>query len=139
MPENQKPEPRNQQPRPGLGLILSIVFHSLVLFALIFWVHNRGAQQLVAAGEGEGGEGGGGAIAVGIADPTAILGFAKPQPVSFIGNENNPVNNARVETAKPESKSDDEPLLPPTEKEKPRPDTVKTDRPVAPQEEKIFT
>src|SRR5689334_512699 len=85
-----------------LGLFLSIAFHVIVLCGLLFWFNSNAVQQIVAAGEGEGGEGGGGSIEVGVADPSAILGFAKPQPVAFIGNENNPVNNARVETEKNE-------------------------------------
>jgi hypothetical protein len=121
-------------------MFLSIAFHALVLCGLMFWVQSNAVQQIVAAGEGEGGEGGGGSIEVGVADPSAILGFAKPQPVAFIGDENNPVNNARVETEKPESRlENEESLLPPSEKVKPNPDALKTDRPVAPQQEKIFT
>lgn len=123
-----------------VGLLLSIALHAIVLFGLLFWFQSNALQQIVAAGEGEGGEGGGGSIEVGVADPSAILGFAKPQPVAFIGDENNPVNNARVETEKPESAPENEAaLLPPTEKQKPNPDALKTDRPVAPQQEKIFT
>jgi hypothetical protein len=123
-----------------LGLFLSIAFHIIVLCGLLFWFQSNAVQQIVAAGEGEGGEGGGGAIEVGVTDPSAILGFAKPQPVAFIGNENNPVNNTRIETEKTEKPSEnEEALLPPTEKVKPNPDAVKTDRPVAPQQEKIFT
>ncbi|MBI3654260.1 MAG: TonB C-terminal domain-containing protein [Acidobacteria bacterium] len=121
-----------------LSLLLSILFHVVGLALLIFWFHSNAVQQMVAAGEGEGGEGGGGAIEVGVAEPSAILGFAKPQPVAFIGKENNPVNNARLETARPED-ANDEALLPPTDKAKPNPDAIKTDRPVAPQQEKIFT
>lgn len=138
---DQKLRATGYGPRVGkLGLFLSIVFHIIVLCGLLFWFKSNAVQQIVAAGEGEGGEGGGGSIEVGVADPSAILGFAKPQPVAFIGNENNPVNNARVETEKTEKPSEnDEALLPPTEKVKPNPDTVKTDRPVAPQQEKIFT
>jgi hypothetical protein len=124
----------------SLSLFLSIALHAIVLFGLMFWFQSNASQQIVAAGEGEGGEGGGGSIEVGVADPSAILGFAKPQSVAFIGDENNPVNNARVETEKPLTPPDnDEALLPPTEKQKANPDTVKTDRPVAPQQEKIFT
>jgi hypothetical protein len=140
MSPNHESGRKNKGQRTGLGLIFSIAFHLVALFSLMSWFQSKAVQQIVAAGEGEGGEGGGGAIDVGVADPSAILGFAKPQPVAFIGNENNPVNNARVETAKPESQdANDEALLPPTEKDKTKPDTVKTDRPVAPQQEKIFT
>jgi membrane protein involved in colicin uptake len=137
--KGQRAKDKRQRTK-GLGLFLSVAFHGLILFGLLFWFQSNAVQQIVAAGEGEGGEGGGGAIEVGVADPSAILGFAKPQPVAFVGNENSPVNNARVETAKPETKpEDEEALLPPTEKEKLKPDAIKTDRPVAPQQEKIFT
>jgi outer membrane biosynthesis protein TonB len=140
MSSSKGPRTKNQEPRTSFGLFVSLAFHAAVLFGLLFWFQSNAVQQIVAAGEGEGGEGGGGAIDVGVADPSAILGFAKPLPVSFLGSENNPLNNARVETAKPESKEDsDEALLPPTEKDKSQSDAIKTDRPVAPQQEKIFT
>jgi hypothetical protein len=139
--DDKKTQATGYRLRAGrLGLFLSIAFHVIVLCGLLFWFQSNAVQQIVAAGEGEGGEGGGGAIEVGVADPSAILGFAKPQPVAFIGNENNPVNNTRIETEKTEKPSEnEEALLPPTEKVKPNPDAVKTDRPVAPQQENIFT
>ncbi|MCI0487640.1 MAG: TonB C-terminal domain-containing protein [Blastocatellia bacterium] len=133
-----KPEPGSDKRSSRLGLTLSIALHAAVLAALLFWLHGAGTTEIVAAGPGEGGEGGGGSIEVGVADPTAILGFAKPQNVSFEGDEDNPVNNARLETERTEP-DQPEALLPPTEKELPNPDAVKTDRPVAPQQEKIFT
>ena len=121
-----------------LGLALSLCLHLLVLAALFFWFKQTISTQFVAAGPGEGGEGGGGSIEVGVADPSAILGFARPQTVSFIGDENSPVNNARVESSRAVP-SDADALLPPTEREKPSPDSIKTDRPVATQHERIFT
>lgn len=124
---------------PAVSLMMSVAFHVLILAGLLSWFHSSSSTQFVAAGEGEGGDGGGGSIAVGVADPSSILGFAKPQQVSFVGDENNPINNARLETVRPETTEPEEALLPPTEREKPQPDTVKTDRPVAPQQEKIFT
>jgi hypothetical protein len=140
MSSRTQQETKKQAQRPITGLVLSAIFHLVVLCSVIWWVQSRGVQQIVAAGEGEGGEGGGGAIDVGVADPSAILGFAKPRTVAFISDENNPINNARVETVKPESKAEnDEALLPPTEKEPNKTDSIKTDRPVAPQQEKIFT
>ncbi|HWP43878.1 MAG TPA: TonB C-terminal domain-containing protein [Blastocatellia bacterium] len=120
------------------GLALSIALHLIVLCALAFFFGQRLATQIVAAGPGEGGEGGGGSIEVGVADPSTILGFARPQTVSFLGDEDSPVNNARLETSRPEA-SDAEALLPPTEKDAPSPDAIKTDRPVANQQERIFT
>ncbi|MEW6129170.1 MAG: TonB C-terminal domain-containing protein [Acidobacteriota bacterium] len=121
------------------GLIGSLVFHLTLLAGLFYWFQSPSVQQIIAAGEGEGGEGGGGAIQIGVADASQILGFAKPQNVSFVGDENNPINNTRMETERPESQPDDEALLPPTEKPTSKPDAIKTDRPVAPQEEKVFT
>ena len=124
---------------PAISLVMSIAIHVLILAALLTWFHSPSTTQFVAAGEGEGGEGGGGSISVGVADPSSILGFARPQNVSFVGDEKNPVNNQRLETARPETKEPEEALLPPSEREKPEPDAVKTDRPVAPQQEKVFT
>jgi outer membrane biosynthesis protein TonB len=123
---------------PRLGLVLSILAHACLFAGLLFWYQQKISTEIVAAGPGEGGEGGGGSIEVGVTDPSAILGFAKPKPVSFIGDQDNPINNARVETARPESESS-EALLPPTEKQKPSPDTLKTDRPVIEQNERAFT
>jgi hypothetical protein len=121
-----------------LALALSVCLHLLVLAALIFWFKQTISTQFVAAGPGEGGEGGGGPIEVGVADPSDILGFARPQTVSFIGDEDSLVNNARVESSRL-VQSDADALLPPTEREKPSPDSIKTDRPVATQHERPFT
>src|SRR5215831_12899802 len=88
--------------RLSAGLIFSILFHVAVIGGLIYWFQTSGGVQIVAAGPGEGGEGGGGSIQVGVADPSAILGFAKPKPVSYVGDEESPINNARVETVRPE-------------------------------------
>ena len=120
-----------------LGLALSIAFHVLVVVGMLLWIHSRAGVQIVAAGPGDGGEGGGGSIDVGVADPSALLGFARPRPVSFVGDQDNAVNNAKVETARTAPEQPDEAL--PTEKEKPDPTSVKTDRPIAPRIEKSFT
>ncbi|MEK6284279.1 MAG: TonB C-terminal domain-containing protein [Acidobacteriota bacterium] len=123
---------------PRLGVVLSVALH-LIIFAALFVAFNRVvSSEIVAAGPGEGGEGGGGSIEVGVADSSAILGFAKPQPVSYVGDTNDPINNARVESVRtPDANS--EALLPPTEKVIPDPKSLKTDRPVVNQQEKIFT
>lgn len=123
---------------PRFGVFLSVALH-LVLFASLFVVFNRAiSSEIVAAGPGEGGEGGGGSIEVGVADKSAILGFAKPQPVAYVGDTNDAINNTRVESVrKPDPNS--EALLPPTEKVVPDPKSLKTDRPVVNQQEKIFT
>lgn len=121
-----------------LGLALSIGLHLVLSAGLFFWFNQSISTQIVAAGPGEGGEGGGGSIEVGVADPAAILGFAKPQAVSFVGDQDSAINNARIESSRPES-SEAEALLPPTERDRPSPDSIKTDRPVATQHERIFT
>ena len=120
-----------------VGLLLSVTLHVVVLGAVFFSFQQFASRQIVAAGEGEGGEGGGGAIEVGVADKNAILGFAKPQPVSYVGDTNDTVNNARLERERREDESSD--LLPKTERDPSERDAIKTDRPVTPQHEKIFT
>src|SRR6185369_12106746 len=124
--------------RQRLGVVLSVIMH-VVIFAVLFFGFSRiGSTQIVAAGPGEGGEGGGGSIEVGVADRSAILGFAKPQPVSYVGDKDDAINNAKVETAR-RQEDDTEDVLPRTEKDAPDPKALKTDRPVADQQEKIFT
>lgn len=123
--------------RGQLGVVLSIVLHAVVIAGLFFTLNRIASTQIVAAGPGEGGEGGGGSIEVGVADKSAILGFAKPQPVSYVGDTDDAINNARVETVPRDAKA--EALLPPTEKDIPDPKSVKTDRPVVNQQERIFT
>ena len=123
---------------PRFGVILSVALH-VVIFASLFIAFNRAiSSEIVAAGPGEGGEGGGGSIEVGVADKSAILGFAKPQPVAYVGDTDDAINNTRVESVrKPDPNS--EALLPPTEKAVPDPKSLKTDRPVVNQQEKKFT
>jgi hypothetical protein len=116
---------------------MSIALHAAIIASLFFGFHSA-SFQIVAAGPGEGGEGGGGSIEVGVADPSAVLGFAKPQPVSHVGEEANPINNARLETSRRENEPPED-VLPSTDRERPNPDTIKTDRPVANQHERIFT
>lgn len=121
-----------------VGVASSVGLHVLILCALLFSFGRAFTSEIVAAGPGEGGEGGGGSIEVGVADKSAILGFAKPQPVSFVGDTDDAINNARVEQENKDNESD-EALLPPTERDIPDPRALKTDRPVANQQEKIFT
>ena len=121
-----------------LGVALSIAFHAAIILGLILWIEHRGGVQLVAAGAGEGGEGGGGSIEVGVADPSALLGFARPRPVSFAGDRDSAVNNAKVETARASEEQPDE-VIPNSDREKLDPNSIKTDRPVAPRTEKTFT
>jgi len=124
--------------RQRFGIVLSVVMHVVIFSVLFFGFSRIGSTQIVAAGPGEGGEGGGGSIEVGVADKSAILGFAKPQPVSYVGDTNDAINNARVENA-PRVDPNSEALLPPTEKDVRDPKSLKTDRPVVNQQEKIFT
>jgi TonB-like protein len=123
---------------PRIGVALSIALH-LIVFAALFVAFNRVvSSEIVAAGPGEGGEGGGGSIEVGVADKSAILGFAKPQPVSHLGDTDDTINNVRVEAdRRPDPNS--EALLPPTEKDVADPKALKTNRPVVNQQERIFT
>jgi TonB-like protein len=121
-----------------IGVGLSVALHAIIFAALLFSFNRIVSSEIVAAGPGEGGEGGGGAIEVGVEDKSAILGFAKPQPVSYVGDTNDPINNARLEAARRNDPSS-EALLPPTEKDIPDPKALKTDRPVVNQQEKIFT
>jgi hypothetical protein len=122
---------------PRLGILLSIALHLAITGALILATHQWMTTEIVAAGPGEGGEGGGGAIDVGVTDATAILGFAKPQPISNIGDRDNAINNAHVEHQPREEKTDD--VVPRTDKEPLDPKAIKTDRPVPNQTERIFT
>jgi hypothetical protein len=124
--------------RTGLCLMLSIALHMAIISALAIWLQHTAGAQLVAAGPGEGGEGGGGSIEVGVADPSTILGFAKPQPVSSLGNQDNPINNLLLSHEKRKPEQADQ-LLPPSEEEIQNPKAIKTDRPVADQQERIFT
>src|SRR5215510_9748576 len=119
------------------GVVLSILLHAIIFVALFFSFNRAISPEIVAAGPGEGGEGGGGSIEVGVADQSAILGFAKPQPVSYVGDTEDAINNARVERARQEDANSA--LLPPTEKDIPDPKSLKTDRPVVNQQERIFT
>lgn len=120
------------------GMALSIALHIVIFGILFLATHRLSTSEIVAAGPGEGGEGGGGSIEVGVADQSAILGFAKPQSVSYIGDKDDAINNAKVETARREQDTAED-VLPRTEKDAPDPKALKTDRPVADQQEKIFT
>src|SRR5262245_63640546 len=99
-----------------LGVVLSVLLHSIVLAALLVGLKGFFTSEIVAAGPGEGGEGGGGSIEVGVTDKSAILGFAKPEAVSYVGDTTDAINNARLEKARKEELNS-EALLPPTEKD----------------------
>lgn len=120
------------------GLALSFALHAMSLAGLLWWFQSTASIDIVAAGPGEGGEGGGGSIEVGIADPSAILGFAKPRPASFIGDQDSAVNNVRVRTEQNETAPDDE-TLPAIRRDKSMTNEIVTKRPTTNQEERIFT
>jgi hypothetical protein len=122
---------------PRLGILLSLALHVAITGALILATSRWMTTEIVAAGPGEGGEGGGGAIDVGVSDASAILGFARPQPVSNIGDRDNAINNASVEHKPREEETDD--VVPRTDKEPVDPKAIKTDKPVVNQTERIFT
>jgi hypothetical protein len=130
--------PENALSPPQLGLLLSMALHVALIVALFLWSEGTSSVQIIAAGPGEGGQGGG-SIEVGVADLSAILGFAKPQSVSFLGQEDNPINNVRLIEAERRAGEKEEALLPPTDANKPDPTAIKTERPVAPQQERIYT
>jgi hypothetical protein len=138
MMRNLTNDSRSERGAPGLSILLSIALHVVVLVGMFLFYQWDATRTIVAAGPGEGGEGGGGAIEVGVTDSSAILGFARPQPISHIGDEESSINNARVETLRREPERADE-VLPSTDKESPNPDSLKTDRPVVNQQERIFT
>ncbi|HJQ26575.1 MAG TPA: TonB C-terminal domain-containing protein [Blastocatellia bacterium] len=122
---------------PRLGILLSVALHLLVAGALLVMTSQWMTTEMVAAGPGEGGEGGGGAIDVGVSDPSAILGFARPQPISNIGERDNTINNTNVEHKPREEETED--VVPRTDKEPLDPKSIKTDKPVVNQTERIFT
>jgi TonB C terminal len=136
-PRRRQREDSSSGATPRLGILLSIALHLAIVAALILATQRWMTTEIVAAGPGEGGEGGGGAIDVGVSDATAILGFAKPQPISNIGDRDNAINNVNVEHKPREEETDD--VVPRTDKEPLDPKAVKTDKPVVNQTERIFT
>ena len=135
-----RPRQRNdadQGATPRLGILLSVALHVAITAALILASSRWMTTEIVAAGPGEGGEGGGGAIDVGVSDASAILGFARPQPISNLGDRDNAINNANVEHKPREEDTED--VVPRTDKEPPDPKSIKTDKPVVNQTERIFT
>ncbi|HKV42806.1 MAG TPA: hypothetical protein VJX67_26645 [Blastocatellia bacterium] len=118
-----------------VGLIVSVALHIAVAGCLLFWSQLVGPTRFVAAGPGEGGEGGGGSIQVGVADASAVLGFKTPQSVSYVGKDNDTLNNEVLAPEKHEEQNPEVALTPPEK----QPKTTKTNRPIAEQEERIFT
>ncbi len=122
-----------------MGAVLSGLLHLLVL-GLCFWYFRAPlTAEIVAAGAGASG---GSAIEVGVLDSAQFeqLGFTKPKPVSFAGEEKTPGNNIEVATAKPKPAPDAEVL--PTTAKSPKPvkeNVEKTERPTANQTEQLVT
>lgn len=133
----RQPEDAANGATPRLGILLSVALHVAITGALLLATSRWMTTEIVAAGPGEGGEGGGGAIDVGVSDPSAILGFAKPQPISSLGDRDNAINNANVEHKPREEEAED--VVPRTDKEPLDPKSIKTDKPVVKQTERIFT
>jgi hypothetical protein len=136
MPVKAKENMAGETRRAPAGLLLSIALHIVLVAALLFAFSRPLSSDFITAGTGEG-EPGGGAVEVGIADSSAILGFAKAETVSFAGDTDDPVNNTVLETARPEEAQPDE-VLPDTSKKTSDPRALKTDRPVTSQQERIF-
>ena len=80
-------------------MALSMLLHLLVLSACVFVFRQQLTSAFVAAGEGEGG-GAGSAIEVGVI-AASQLGFAKPKPISHVGEADDTTNNTVVETKRP--------------------------------------
>ncbi len=136
VPDKQKGSFASETRGPSMGIALSIAFHALVIAALLFAFSRPLSSDFITAGTGQGEEGGG-SVEVGVADSSALLGFAKAETVSFAGDTDDPVNNTVLETARPEETQPEE-VLPDVSKATPDPRALKTDRPVTSQQERIF-
>ncbi len=122
-----------------MGAALSGLLHLLVLGLCFWYFRSPLTAEIIAAGAGEHG---GSAIEVGVLDAAQFeqLGFTKPKPVSFAGEENTPGNNVEVATAKPKPAPDAEVLPVTTKSPKPVKENVeKTARPTANQTEQLVT
>lgn len=116
------------EPSPRLGAALSAFLHLCVLGFCVWYFRQPLATEIVAAGAGENGSGG--AIEVGVVEASQ-LGFTKPEPVAFVGEDNSTANNVEVETTKPKAAPDAE-VLPTTKTPKPeKPNVEKIERPTA--------
>lgn len=119
-----------------LGAALSALLHLLVLALCVWYFRHPLTTQIVAAGEGEGSSGN--AIEVGVVEASQ-LGFTKPKPVSFVGEENTAANNVVVETKQPEPAPNAE-VLPSTKKTPaPKEKVATTERPTANQTEQLHS
>jgi hypothetical protein len=119
---------------PSRWYALSLIAHGLMLLALGFYFRTPYAVEIIAAGEG----GQGGAIEVGVVS-AAQLSFLAPKLVAFVGDENTPINNIEVETAKPQPAPDAEVLPTTTKSPKPKDDKEKIERPTANQNEVLVS
>jgi hypothetical protein len=114
---------------------LSVMMHVALLGVCAWYFRNPLTVNIIAAGDGQGG--GGDAIEVSTVDGRS-LGFTPPRPVSFIGEDQNPLNNEVVSTEAPtpDPNSDVLPSIKttPTPKEK-----LTTDRPTANQTSQLVS
>lgn len=121
--------------RLRLGIVLSSAAHLLLLALAFVLLRAPLGTQIVAAGEGQG-DAQSSAIEVGVVDARQ-LGFTPPRSVTQLGEAENAANNEVVETKRPETVPEAEPL--PSEKKKPTEKAKETERPTAPQTEQLVT
>ena len=110
--------------------------HLVLLGAAIYVFRQPFSTTITLAGPGEGN--GEGVIEVGVVE-AGRLGLTTPRAVSYVGVEENKVNNEVVETKTPETASDAEVLPSETKPVKPKEKLVTTDRPTAKQNEQLIT
>ncbi len=119
-----------------LGATLSALLHLLVLALCAWYFRHPSTVQIIAAGEGEGGNSS--AIEVGVVEASQ-LGFTKPKPVSFVGEDNTAANNVVVETKKTEPAPNAEVLPSTTKSPRPKEKVATTERPTANQNEQLVS
>jgi hypothetical protein len=106
--------------------MLSVVMHAALLGVCAWYFRNPLTTDIIAAGEGQGS--GESVIEVGTVEGKS-LGFTPYRPVSFVGNQDNPLNNEVVTTEAPKPDPDSEVL--PSTKSTPTPKDKTTERPTA--------
>ncbi|HKX26669.1 MAG TPA: hypothetical protein VJ302_03155, partial [Blastocatellia bacterium] len=117
------------------GTILSVVLHLAVAGAFVLFFRQPFSTQIVAAGEGEGS--GDGVIEVGTVEG-GQLGFTQPRAVSYLGEKPDEANNEVIEKAEVKPPDDAE-VLPSETKKRPKEKVTTTDRPVATQNEQLYS
>ena len=115
--------------------LLSVVMHVALLGVCAWYFRNPLTVNIIAAGDGQGG--GENAIEVSTVDGK-LLGFTPPRPVSFIGEDENPLNNKEVTTEAPTPDPNSDVL--PSTKTTPTPkEKLTTDRPTANQTSQLVS